>query len=107
MEETNYESQFMQLVMGLQSSAWMLLGKIANPVTGKQEKNMGAAKQTVDTLLMLQAKTKGNLSKAEQSVLDGAIQQLQLNYLEESKAEETPSEKSGPDNASEEKKPEK
>jgi hypothetical protein len=95
MGESNYESQFMQLVMGLQSSAWMLLGKIANPMTGKQEKNLEAAKQTIDTLLMLQAKTKGNLSNAEKSILDGAIQQLQLNYMEEAK--ETPKEDKRPE----------
>lgn len=83
MEEPKYESQFLQLVMGLQSSAWMLMGKIANPVSGKLEKNLEAAKATIDTLLMLKEKTKGNLSKAEQGLLESAIQQLQVNYVEE------------------------
>ena len=80
---TNYESQFLQLVMGLQSSAWMLLGKIQNPLSGKIEKNLEAAKATIDTLVMLREKTKGNLSKTEIGLLDSAIQQLQLNYVEE------------------------
>ncbi|MBU4501240.1 MAG: DUF1844 domain-containing protein, partial [Nanoarchaeota archaeon] len=56
------EAMFMQLIMGLQSSAWMLLGKVANPITGKMEKNLEGAKVTIDTIMMLKEKTKGNLS---------------------------------------------
>ena len=81
--EPEYESEFMQLVMGLQTSAWMLLGKIANPISGKQERNLEAAKATIDALMMLKAKTKGNLGMSEEALLNGAIQQLQLNYVEE------------------------
>lgn len=81
--EPDYESEFLQLVMGLQSSGWMLLGKIANPITGKEERNLEGAKATIDVLMMLKQKTKGNLSRAEQSLLDGAIQQLQINYVDE------------------------
>jgi hypothetical protein len=83
MEEAKYESEFMQLVMGLQGSAWMLLGKIANPITGTQEKNIEGAKAVIETLLMLKEKTRGNLSRAEESLLNGALQQLQLNYVDE------------------------
>ena len=77
----------MQLVAGLQSSAWMLLGKIANPLTGKLVKDLNAAKETIDVLLMLQEKTKGNLDDEESKLLSNAIQQLQINYLEEIKKE--------------------
>jgi hypothetical protein len=74
---------FMQLILGLQSSAWMLLGKVANPITGKEERNLEAAKATIDTLLMLKDKTKGNLSKNEDDLLSNILQQLQLNYVDE------------------------
>jgi hypothetical protein len=73
----------MQLILGLQSSAWMLLGKVANPITGKEERNLEAAKATIDTLLMLKDKTKGNLSKNEDDLLSNILQQLQLNYVDE------------------------
>ena len=82
MEDKN-EAIFMQLIMGLQSSAWMLMGKVANPVTGKVEKNLEAAEATIDTLIMLQEKTKGNLTKVEEDYLNNTISQLQLNYVEE------------------------
>lgn len=83
MEDKEKEAIFMQLIMGLQSSAWMLLGKVANPVTGKVEKNFEAAKATIDTLIMLKEKTKGNLTKVEEDYLNNTISQLQLNYVEE------------------------
>lgn len=84
-EKENFDAIFMQLIIGLQSSAWMLLGKVANPITGKVEKNLEAAKGTIDMLMMLQAKTKGNLTKVEEEYLNNTISQLQLNYVEESK----------------------
>ncbi len=81
---------FYQLVMGLHGSAWMALGKVASPVTGGVERNLEAAKATIDTLAMLKVKTVGNLSKEEEGYLSNILQQLQLNYVDEvdkSKAE--------------------
>jgi|SRR3989338_2445539 len=86
MEEDNNdfeESHFLQLVYSLQSSAWFLLGKVMNPMTGKAEKDLGGAKAVIDTLLMLKNKTKGNLSANEQKLIDTAISNLELNYVEE------------------------
>ncbi len=76
---------FFQLVLGLQSAAWMMLGKVANPMTGKVEKNLEGAKLNIDLLLMLQEKTKGNLTGDEEEFLANAIQQLQVNYVDEVK----------------------
>lgn len=88
MEEKMLEAQFVQLVMGLQSSAWMLLGKMANPMTGKAEPNLAAAKSAIDTLIMLKEKTKGNLSHMESQILSHAISQLEVNYVSEVENEE-------------------
>ncbi|MCG2718676.1 MAG: DUF1844 domain-containing protein [Nanoarchaeota archaeon] len=82
------EAMFMQLIMGLQSSAWMLLGKVANPITGKMEKNLEGAKVTIDTIMMLKEKTKGNLSKTEEDYINNTLSQLQLNYVEEGNKKE-------------------
>jgi hypothetical protein len=82
-----FEVEFMQLVMGLHGSAWMMLGKVMNPMTGKMMKDLAGAKASIDTLMMLQEKTKGNLSKPEDEFLSNTIQQLQLNYIEETKLE--------------------
>lgn len=87
-EKEKNEIIFMQLVMGLQSSAWMLLGKVANPITGKVEKNLEAAKATIDTLMVIKEKTKGNLTKLEEEYLSNTVNQLQLNYVEEKNKKE-------------------
>lgn len=83
MEDKKYEAEFLQLVMGLQGSAWMMLGKVANPITGKVERNIEAARSAIDTLMMLKEKTRGNLSQTEEDYLSDAIQQLQMNYMDE------------------------
>lgn len=40
------------------------------------------AKHTIDTLAMLQDKTKGNLSSAEAELLEGLVFDLRLKYIE-------------------------
>ncbi len=61
----NDENNFMQLILGLQSSAWMLLGKVANPVNGEMYRNLVEASRTIDILMMLVVKNKGNLTETE------------------------------------------
>jgi len=65
------------------SWGWQSLGKVANPVTGKVEKNLDMAKQTIDILEVLKVKTKGNLSAEEAKLLDSIVAELQLNYVDE------------------------
>lgn len=79
--------RFATFVASLATGAFQHLGKIANPFTGKIERDLQAAKATIDMLVMLKEKTKGNLSPDEQKLIDGYITNLQLNYLEESKKE--------------------
>ncbi|HNS31602.1 MAG TPA: DUF1844 domain-containing protein [bacterium] len=65
--------------------AWQSLGKVANPVTGKVEKNLDTAKHVIDIMEMLREKTQGNLTDSEKNFLDGTIAELQLNYVDELK----------------------
>ncbi len=62
---------------------WQSLGKIANPLTGKMEKNLEMAKQIIEILETLKEKTKGNLTEQENRFLISTITDLQLNYVEE------------------------
>jgi len=74
---------FLQLIMGLQSSAWISLGKVPNPFTGKIERNLTLAKSEIDMLMMLKEKTKGNLDDDEEKTLSTLIGQLQINFVAE------------------------
>jgi len=73
---------FSQLVMMLSSSVMQQLGKLVNPVTHKSEVDLEGAQMTIDMLLMLQEKTKGNLDDDEGKMLGALLSSLQLNYVE-------------------------
>jgi len=87
-EKKLYEIQFVQLIFSLKTSAIMQLGKIANPLTGKIERNLNEAKYTIDMLNMLKEKTKGNLTADEKKIIDDAVFELQMNYIDEVKKDE-------------------
>ena len=76
---------FLQLVLGLQQSAMIALGKLMNPLTRKVEVHLEAARDTIDTLAALEARTRGNLEPDEARVLQQALTDLRMNYLDEVK----------------------
>ena len=76
---------FLHLVLGLQQSAMMALGKLMNPLTRKVETNLEMARDTIDTLSAIEARTKGNLESDEARVLQQVLGDLRLNYVAELK----------------------
>ena len=76
---------FLHLVLGLQQSGMMALGKLMNPLTRKVESNLEMARDTIDTLAALEARTRGNLEPDEARVLQQALTDLRMNYLDEVK----------------------
>jgi len=83
MTDPNHNILFMQLIIQNQQIAMMAMGKIKNPVTDKIERNLEHAKIYIDTLDMLLAKTKGNLSEYEEKFLNETLKDLKLNYVDE------------------------
>jgi len=77
------EVMFLQMVLSLQTAAWIHLGKIPDHTSGKFERDMYLASAEIDMLMMLKEKTKGNLSDVEKNTLNQIVQQLQVNYLNE------------------------
>lgn len=76
---------FLQLLLGLQQAAMVALGKLMNPVSGRIERNLEAARNTIDTLSALEARMRGNLGNDEQRVLTQVLTDLRMNYLDEMK----------------------
>ncbi len=76
------EASFSSLVLMLSSSAWVTLGKIADPVSGEVQKDLRSAKLSIDTLIMLREKTSGRLDEDEKKLLNVMINDLQANYAE-------------------------
>ena len=79
------EQLFMYLVGTFQSSAWIALGKIKNPMTEKYKVNIEQASFYIDLLDMMQEKMKGNLTDYEEQMLINTVSELKLNLIDEKK----------------------
>jgi hypothetical protein len=79
------EALFLSIIYSFHAAAMQQMGKIANPFTGKVERDLDAARGTIDVLAMFRKKTEGNLTDRESRVVTGLITELQLNYVDESK----------------------
>lgn len=74
---------FQNFIMMMTMAGMQQLGKVPNPLTGKTEKDLFQAKQTIDLLGILEEKTEGNLSKEEKDYLKSSVTNLRLNYADE------------------------
>jgi hypothetical protein len=79
------EVDFASFVLTLSSSALLYFGEFADPVSGKRERNLDMAKQTIDILGVLQEKTRGNLSREEEQLMESLLHDLRIKYVEECK----------------------
>lgn len=70
------------LVSMLFTQAMATLGHLPNPATGKAEVNKPYAKHYIDTLEMLDDKTKGNLTEEESKILSDALHALRMAYVD-------------------------
>jgi Domain of unknown function (DUF1844) len=77
------EINFATFIFSLNHSVLVHLGVMEDPVTGKKEKNLPLAKQTIDILGMLEEKTRGNLTKDEEKMLKNMLYDLRMIYIKE------------------------
>ena len=75
------EVTFTAFVMSLNTSALFHLGEISDPSTGEKNLDLVLVKHTIDTLQLLEDKTKGNLSDEEQDLLKNALYDLKMRYV--------------------------
>lgn len=80
-----FQIDFSTFVMSLTSSAFYHLGDMPDPATGKKEVNLPAVQQTIDMLIMLREKTKGNLTEDENKLIEQLIYELQVKYVDKKK----------------------
>ena len=72
---------FSSYILSYYTQGCVLLGEVPNPYTNKKEEDLEAAKHTVDILSMLEQKTKGNLSKEEQQLLESELYELRMKFM--------------------------
>jgi hypothetical protein len=82
-EATFPELNFATFVFSLGTSAMYHFGDFPDPVSKKAERNLEAAKQTIDILGILKDKTKGNLSDDEDRLLESLLYELRMRYVRE------------------------
>ena len=84
-ENESFQIDFSTFIMSLTSSAFYHLGDMPDPSTGKKEVNLPAVQQTIDMLIMLREKTKGNLKEDEEKLVEQLIYELQVKYVAKTK----------------------
>jgi len=84
-ETESFQIDFSTFIMSLTSSAFYHLGDMPDPSTGKKEVNLPAVQQTIDMLVMLREKTKGNLKEDEEKLIEQLIYELQVKYVAKTK----------------------
>ena len=82
-EEYVPEVTFSNFILSLSTTVLYHFGDFPDPATNKAEKNLTAAKQTIDMLNMLKNKTVGNLDNNEKELLDGILYELMMRYVKE------------------------
>ena len=76
------EVTFSVFIMSLYTSAVVSLGESPDPTTGQTEASLPHAKQIIDVLGILREKTRGNLDREEDALLNGLLYELRMRYLQ-------------------------
>ena len=80
--EELHAAMFAQMVMQLASTALMLMGRMPNPMTGKTETDLDAARMFIEQLEMLEVKTRGNLGAEEQHLLKQNLMTVRMAFVQ-------------------------
>lgn len=75
-------ASFVTLVNTLVTQILFALGGIEDPKTKKRYVDLALAKHHIDTLGVLEEKTRGNLSDDEKRLLDQALYETRMNYVQ-------------------------
>jgi len=75
---------FSTFVLSLGTSALYHLGVVAHPETGGKLEipELVLARNTIDTLEMLEEKTRGNLEEQERELLESLLYELRMRFVE-------------------------
>ena len=79
------EVSFTTFIMSLNTSVLFHLGEIADPRTGKKTLDRELARHSIDTLVMLENKSQGNLTEDEKLLLKEILRDVKLRFVNSSK----------------------
>lgn len=73
---------FANMVMQQANTALMFMGKVKHPESGETVTDLDAARFFIDQLEVLSVKTKGNLNKDEESLLQQSLMTVRMAFVE-------------------------
>ena len=80
------EVTFSTFVMSLNTSVLYHLGELPDPESGETFVNLDLARHAIDTLVVLEQKTKGNLTPEEAKMISDVLHQLRMLFVATRKA---------------------
>jgi hypothetical protein len=81
-ENDSHKIDLTTFFLSIASAAYMGLGIAPRGAGGKAEENLPLAKQNIDLLELMQAKTKGNRSAEEDRLLEQLLFELRMRFVE-------------------------
>ena len=75
------EVTFASFILSLNTSALYHMGELPHPETGQRVVDRELAKHTIDTLVLLAHKTKGNLEFDENELLTRILYELKMRFV--------------------------
>ena len=80
-EEPLPEINFSNFILSLSTSVLLSLGEIPDPISKEKNEDLDMAKQTIDILGVIEEKTRGNLTKEEESLMENLLSDLRMRYV--------------------------
>jgi hypothetical protein len=75
-------ASFATLISSLVAQAYMAMGGYEDPKTKRRYVDLALAKHHIDTLAMLEDKTRSNLTPDEKKLLDNALYETRMQYVQ-------------------------
>ncbi len=76
------EVTFATFILSLNTSALVHLGELPEPGKEEPEMDLALARHAIDTIAMLKEKTRGNLSKDEEALVDNILFDLRMKFVQ-------------------------
>lgn len=76
------EASFSTLIMSFGVQAYIGLGLTPHPESGRVEKDRNIAQLNIDFLSVIEQKSKGNLTKEENELLDQMLNDLRMRFVQ-------------------------
>lgn len=75
------EVTFSTFIMSLNTSVLFHLGELPDPESGQKMVNIDLARHAIDTLVILEQKTKGNLTDDEAELMKNIIYDVKMRFV--------------------------